>query len=90
MKSIYVGNMAYSASEQDVRELFSQYGDVLSVKLIVDRDTGKAKGFGFVEMEDSEAEKAIDALNNSEFLGRNLRVNEAKPREPRDTKTPRY
>ena len=82
--------MAYSASEQDVRELFSQYGDVLSVKLIVDRDTGKAKGFGFVEMEDSEAEKAIDALNNSEFLGRNLRVNEAKPREPRDTKTPRY
>ena len=82
--------MAYSASEQDVRELFSQYGDVLSVKLIVDRDTGKAKGFGFVEMEDSEAEKAIDALNNSEFLGRNLRVNEAKPRESRDTKTPRY
>ena len=90
LKSIYVGNMAYSASEQDVRELFSQYGEVLSVKLIVDRDTGKAKGFGFVEMEDSEAEKAIDALNNSEFLGRNLRVNEAKPREPRDTKTPRY
>ncbi|MGP1580991.1 MAG: RNA recognition motif domain-containing protein [Wolinella sp.] len=90
MKSIYVGNMAYSASEQDVRELFSQYGDVLSVKLIVDRDTGKAKGFGFVEMEDSEAEKAIDALNNSEFLGRNLRVNEAKPREPRDARPPRY
>lgn len=90
LKSIYVGNMAYSASEQDVRELFSQYGDVLSVKLIVDRDTGKAKGFGFVEMEDSEAEKAIDALNNSEFLGRNLRVNEAKPREPRDARPPRY
>lgn len=83
MKSIYVGNMAYSASEQEVRDLFSKYGEVLSVKLINDRETGKAKGFGFVEMEDEGADRAIEALNNSEFLGRNLRVNEAKPREPR-------
>ncbi|MGP1450394.1 MAG: RNA recognition motif domain-containing protein [Wolinella sp.] len=90
MKSIYVGNMAYSASEQDVRELFSQYGDVVSVKLISDRDTGKAKGFGFVEMEDAGADRAIEALNNKEFLGRNLRVNEAKPREPRDSQPRRW
>lgn len=75
--------MAYSASEQEVRDLFSKYGEVLSVKLINDRETGKAKGFGFVEMEDEGADRAIEALNNSEFLGRNLRVNEAKPREPR-------
>ncbi|MGD9596479.1 RNA recognition motif domain-containing protein [Wolinella succinogenes] len=89
MKSIYVGNMAYNASEQDVRDLFSKYGNVLSVKLVTDRETGKAKGFGFVEMEADGADKAIDALNNSEFLGRNLRVNEAKPREPRDSRPPK-
>ncbi|HCZ18074.1 MAG: RNA-binding protein [Wolinella succinogenes] len=81
--------MAYNASEQDVRDLFSKYGNVLSVKLVTDRETGKAKGFGFVEMEADGADKAIDALNNSEFLGRNLRVNEAKPREPRDSRPPK-
>ena len=63
-------------------ELFGQFGAVSSVKLINDRETGRAKGFGFVEMEDEEALKAISALDNTEFMGRKLRVNEANPRRP--------
>ncbi|MBD5608157.1 MAG: RNA-binding protein [Desulfovibrio sp.] len=86
-KSIYVGNLPWSATEEEVRELFSPYGNVLNVKLVSDRDTGRARGFGFVEMDDAEAEKAIEALDNTSFGGRTLRVNEAKPRAPR---TQRY
>ncbi len=86
-KSIYVGNLPWSASEDDVRQLFQAYGEVQSVKLISDRETGRARGFGFVEMEDEEATKAIEALENYSFGGRTLRVNEAKPRAPRP---PRY
>ena len=86
-KSIYVGNLPWSATEEQVRELFGQYGEVLNVKLVSDRDTGRARGFGFVEMEDADAEKAIEALENFSFGGRTLRVNEAKPRAP---KSPRY
>ncbi|MBQ9406682.1 MAG: RNA-binding protein [Desulfovibrio sp.] len=86
-KSIYVGNLPWSATEEEVQALFATYGNVHSVKLISDRDTGRARGFGFVEMEDGEADKAIDALNDHEFGGRKLRVNEAKPRAPRQ---PRY
>lgn len=86
-KSIYVGNLPWSATEEQVKELFGQYGDVLSVKLVSDRDTGRARGFGFVEMEDPDAAKAIEALDNYAFNGRTLRVNEAKPRTPRP---PRY
>ena len=86
-KSIYVGNLPWSAKEEQVRELFAQYGNVVSVKLINDRETGRARGFGFVEMEDAEAQAAITALNDFSFNGRNLRVNEAKPRAPRQ---PRY
>ncbi len=82
-KSIYVGNLPWSATEEQVRDLFNEYGNVLNVKLVNDRDTGRARGFGFVEMEDDDAEKAIEALNNSSFGGRTLRVNEAKPRAPR-------
>ncbi len=85
-KSIYVGNLPWSATEEQVQELFAQYGNVLSVKLISDRETGRARGFGFVEMEDNEAAAAIEALDNNNFGGRTLRVNEAKPRAPR----PRY
>ncbi|PAF47101.1 RNA-binding protein [Helicobacter sp. 12S02634-8] len=80
MKSIYVGNLAYSATNEDIKELFSKYGNVVSVKLISDRDTGRAKGFGFVEMEDDQALKAIDALDNTEFMSRTIRVNEANPK----------
>ncbi len=86
-KSIYVGNLPWSANEEQVQSLFAEYGKVLSVKLISDRDTGRARGFGFVEMEDEDAATAVEALDNSNFGGRTLRVNEAKPRAPRQ---PRY
>lgn len=87
MKSIYVGNLSYGASEQEVNELFAQYGEVKSVRLIKDKETGKARGFGFVEMDANGADKAIEALEGKEFLGRNLKVNEAKPREPKERKS---
>ncbi|WP_394954644.1 RNA recognition motif domain-containing protein [uncultured Helicobacter sp.] len=80
MKTIYVGNLIYAATKEDVQELFSQFGEVFSVKLINDRESGRPKGFGFVEMEDDAALKAIEALDNKEFEGRTLRVNEARPR----------
>lgn len=81
---IYVGNMSYRTTEESLTGLFSQYGDVERVKIITDRETGRAKGFGFVTMNDSsEANNAIVELNGKEFEGRELRVNEAKPREPR-------
>ncbi len=75
--NIYVGNLNYKTSEDSLRKLFEQFGEVQSVKLIKDRDTGKKKGFGFVEMDDEYAQKAIDALNDKEFDGRNLKVNQA-------------
>ncbi|WP_299327988.1 RNA-binding protein [uncultured Helicobacter sp.] len=81
MKSIYVGNLPYSTTNEQMIELFGQFGAVSSVKLINDRETGRAKGFGFVEMEDEEALKAISALDGTEFIGRKLRVNEANPRK---------
>lgn len=79
--TIYVGNLNYRASEQEIAVLFENYGTVDSVKLVKDRETGKARGFGFVEMpNNSEAKKAIESLHETEFLGRSLTVNEAKPR----------
>jgi RNA recognition motif-containing protein len=80
MKKIYVGNLAFSATEQEIRDLFSQHGTVGSVSLITDRETGQPRGFGFVEMEDG-ADKAISALDGKEVGGRTLKVNEARPRE---------
>ena len=82
MKSIYVGNLSFTATEEEIQELFEQHGAVTSVNLITDRETGRARGFGFVEME-SGADEAIAALDGTEVGGRSLRVNEAKPREPR-------
>lgn len=82
MKKIYVGNLPFSSTEDEIRQLFSQYGTVSSVALITDRDTGAPRGFGFVEM-DEGGDEAINALNNHELGGRNLKVNEAKPREQR-------
>ena len=83
-KRIYVGNLPFSASSDDVQTLFEQYGSVTEVHLVTDRQTGQPRGFGFVEMEvDEDAEKAIDELNNKDFQGRNLKVNEARPRENR-------
>ena len=82
MKKIYVGNLPFSATEDEIRQLFAQYGTVSSVALITDRDTGAPRGFGFVEMDDG-GDEAINALSNHELGGRNLKVNEAKPREQR-------
>jgi RNA recognition motif-containing protein len=82
-KSIYVGNLPWDASERQIQELFSSFGNVLSVKLVSDRDTGRARGFGFVEMEEADAPAAIEALDNFSLGGRSLRVNEAKPSTPR-------
>jgi RNA recognition motif-containing protein len=81
---LYVGNLSYSATEDDLRDLFSQAGTVTSVVLIKDRDTGRSKGFGFVEMEtQAEIEKAISQFNDTQFQNRMLKVNLARPREER-------
>ena len=82
MTTLYVGNLPFSATENEVRDLFAAHGEVSSVNLITDRETGRPRGFGFVEME-SGAENAISALNNAQMGGRSLVVNEARPREPR-------
>lgn len=81
VKKIYVGNLPFSASEEEIREKFAQHGTVHSVKLITDRDTGRARGFGFVEMDDQAAAAAIQQLNGTELGGRRLVVNEARERE---------
>lgn len=83
MKSIYVGNIPFSATEDDIRDLFGAYGNVSSVKLIQDHETGRFRGFGFVEMEDADAAAAIEALDGHPMSGRPLKINEAKPRAPR-------
>lgn len=84
MKNIYVGNLSYQLSDDDLRDAFEAYGEVASAKIIMDRDTGRSKGFGFVEMpDDAAAEEAIKQLDGQDLKGRNLRVNEARPREPR-------
>ena len=82
--NIYVGNLAYSVTEEQLRDAFGQFGEVDKVSIIMDRMTGRSKGFGFVEMqEDSEAEAAIRGLNEQPINGRAVRVNEARPREER-------
>ena len=82
--NIFVGNLAFSATDQDLRQLFEPYGVVDKINVITDRDTGRSKGFGFVEMPDSAAATAaLQGLNGKELDGRALTVNEAKPRAPR-------
>ncbi len=81
-RKLYVGNLPYSVRDSDLQDLFSAHGTVESAQVIMDRDTGRSKGFGFVEMStDQEAQEAISALNGREVDGRNLTVNEARPRE---------
>ncbi len=81
MFKIYVGNLPFQTTQQELEELFSQYGDVSRVNIVIDRDTGRSRGFGFVEMaEASEGHAAIDALDGTEFGGRTITVNEARPR----------
>ena len=84
MINIYVGNLPYNTSESDLEDLFGQYGPVVKTAIIMDRETGRSRGFGFVEMDDPEiGRKAIEALHGAEFNGRNLTVNEARPRDAR-------
>jgi RNA recognition motif-containing protein len=80
-KRIYVGNLPFTASEEEVRQMFSAHGEVISVSLPNDRDTGRPRGFGFVEMADDDADKAIEALDGKSMGGRALRVSEARERE---------
>lgn len=81
---LYVGNLSYETQDRDLQELFAQYGTVSSARVVTDRDSGRSKGFGFVEMgTDAEAEAAISALNGQEVGGRALTVNEARPKEDR-------
>ena len=84
MKNIFVGNLSYGATEESIRTLFEQYGAVDRVNIVTDRDTGQAKGFGFVEMSgDAEGTRAIESLSGRELNGRALTVNEAKPKAER-------
>ena len=88
--NIYVGNIAFNATADDIRQLFEQYGTVEKVTVITDRDTGRSRGFGFVEMPNAgEGRSAIEGLHGTDLHGRSLTVNEARPREPRDPRPPR-
>ncbi|MBU2713874.1 RNA recognition motif domain-containing protein [Zooshikella harenae] len=89
--NLYVGNLAYSVTEDDLRDAFSEFGEVSAVNLISDKFSGQSKGFGFVEMPDnSEADAAIKAFNDSMFKGRNIKVNQARPRGERPQRRARY
>ncbi|MEB3180383.1 MAG: RNA-binding protein [Nostocaceae cyanobacterium] len=82
--SIYVGNLSYEVGEEDLQQVFAEYGSVKRVQLPVDRETGRPRGFAFVEMEtDAQEQAAIEALDTAEWMGRNLKVNKAKPKEDR-------
>ena len=86
-RKLYVGNLAYSVSEDELQQAFSACGEVDSVNLIIDRDTGRSKGFGFVEMSsNAEAQRAIQELNGTSLDNREIKVNEAKPKERRDNR----
>jgi len=90
--NLFVGNLACTTTEQDLRELFEPYGTVETVRMMTDRETGRSRGFGFVEMPDSRAaHSALDALNGTQVAGRTLTVNEARPQEPRrEPRQPRW
>ena len=81
-KNLYVGNLPFTTTDEDLRQAFAQYGTVVKAQVIMDRETGRSRGFGFVEMGEG-ADEAIAAMNGAQFEGRTLTVNEAKPREPR-------
>lgn len=86
-KKIYIGNLSYNVNDQSLTDLFSQFGNVESARIVTDRDSGRSKGFAFVEMStDSEAATAIEKLNAFEFSGRSINVSEAKPMAPRDSR----
>ncbi len=86
--NLYVGNLSFDTGEQELRDLFSEYGTVTSARIITDRETGRSRGFGFVELDpDSAALKAVTELNGAELGGRTLTINEARPREPRQQRS---
>lgn len=88
--NIYIGNLEYGVTEDDLRDAFGEFGEVSSANIISDKFTGRSKGFGFVEMpNDDEANQAIDALNDTDLNGRSIKVNQARPREERPSR-PRY
>lgn len=80
--NIYIGNLPYATTGQELQDIFSSYGEVKSAKIIIDRETGRSKGFGFVEMDDQEANTAIEDLHGAEYNGKQLTVNEARDRKP--------
>jgi RNA recognition motif-containing protein len=92
--NMYVGNLAYTVTEEDLTEIFTEFGEIASINIIKDRYSGQSKGFGFVEMPDnSEADKAIKALNGSQLKGRDIKVNQARPKSSRgrgSRRPPRY
>lgn len=83
MKRIYIGNLPFSIDDRQLSDIFEEYGQVGSAKVIMDRESGRSRGFGFVEMDEGEADSAINNLNGAEIEGRALTVNEARPREDR-------
>lgn len=89
--NLYIGNLPYSVTEEDLKDAFSEFGKLTSVNIIKDKYSGQSKGFGFVEMPDnSDADKAIKALNGSQLKGRAIKVNQAKPRGDRSVRRPKY
>ncbi len=89
--NIYIGNLAYTVTEDDLRDAFSEFGEVETASIINDKFSGRSKGFGFVDMpNDSEAREAIEAMNNKDLNGRTIKVNEAKPREEKPARRERY
>ena len=85
--NIFVGNLAFAVTEDELRGLFEEHGTVNTIQLITDRDTGRSRGFGFVEMDDSGADSAIQALNGRDIQGRNIKVNQAEERKPRSPRS---
>ena len=89
--NIYVGNLSYNMSEDDLKDAFAEYGEVTSANIITDKFTGRSKGFGFVEMaNDTEAEEAINGLNETSMDGRTVKVNQARPRTERSSRAPEF
>ncbi|WP_374458890.1 RNA recognition motif domain-containing protein [Chryseobacterium taeanense] len=85
--NIFVSNINYATKDYELQDLFSEFGEVSSVKIITDKETGRSRGFGFIEMEDAEGQQAIEALNQKDFNGKTLNVSEAKPREEKPRRT---
>lgn len=84
VKSIFVGNLAWSAQDDDLRNFFAEFGAVIRVRIMTDQETGRSRGFGFVDMDDADAVAAIEGLNGKNLLGRPVSLSEAKPRAPRN------